>query len=146
MLRNIPPLLTADALHGLACLGHGDEVVIADAHFPSHRIARQSGARLVELAGADAPEALAAVLSLLPLDDFEPVAAWTMAVVGDETAVPPPVRRFATLLSDAGERAAATLERHAFYVRAASASLILRTTETRPYGNILLRAGVLDRS
>jgi len=143
MLKNIPSLLTPDALHALASMGHGDELVIADANFPSARLAAQGGGRLVQLAGADAPAVLRAVLQVLPLDSYTPDAAWTMQVVGDAVAIPPPVAEFRALLAEVGERAAVPLERFAFYERAAGAFLILRSGESRKYGNILLRKGVV---
>ncbi len=143
MLKNIPPLLTPDALHALASMGHGDDVAIVDANFPADRMARQGGARLVQLAGASATQALKAVLQVLPLDDFGPEAAWTMQVVGDASTVPEPVAEFAAELQQSGQAPAATLERFAFYQRAQSAFVILRTGEARKYGNILLRKGVI---
>lgn len=143
MLKNIPPLLTPDALHALASMGHGDDVAIVDANFPAAGMAQKGGARLVQLAGANATQALKAVLQVLPLDDFVPQAAWTMQVVGDAGAVPDPVAEFATELRQAGEAPAAALERFDFYQRAQSAFLILRTGESRKYGNILLRKGVM---
>lgn len=143
MLKNLPSLLTPDALHALASMGHGDDVAIVDANFPAAQVARRSGARLVQLAGASAPEALHAILQVLPLDDFVPVAAWTMQVVGDPAAVPEAVAEFHSLLQEAGEKAPVPLERFAFYERARSAFAILRTGERRTYGNILLRKGVV---
>ncbi|WP_309684038.1 RbsD/FucU domain-containing protein [Polaromonas sp.] len=143
MLKNIPPLLTPDALHALASMGHGDEVAIVDANFPAARVAQGGGARLVQLAGATAPQVLKAVLQLLPLDDFVPDAAWTMQVVGNATAVPEPVAEFAAALQQASEKPAVTLERFDFYQRAEAAFVILRTGEQRKYGNILLRKGVI---
>ena len=143
MLKNIPPLLTPDALHALASMGHGDDVAIVDANFPAAGMARKGGARLVQLAGANATQVLKAVLQVLPLDDFVPEAAWTMQVVGDAGAVPEPVAEFAAELRQAGEAPAATLERFAFYQRAQSAFVILRTGESRKYGNIVLRKGVI---
>lgn len=143
MLKNIPPLLTPDALHALANMGHGDDVAIVDANFPAASMAAKGGARLVQLAGASATQALQAVLQLLPLDDFVPEAAWTMQVVGDAAAVPEPVAEFAAALQAVGEASAATLERFDFYQRAQSAFLILQTGESRKYGNILLRKGVI---
>src|SRR5687767_9040326 len=98
MLKNVSPLLTPDALHGLASMGHGDDVAIVDANFPATAVAARSGARLVQLAGTTSPQALQAVLQLLPLDDFVPDAAWTMQVVGDAGAVPAPVAEFSALL------------------------------------------------
>lgn len=143
MLKNIPSLLTPDALHALASMGHGDDVAIVDANFPAARVAQQGGARLVQLPGASATEALKAVLQVLPLDNFVPEAAWTMQVVGDANAVPAPVTELAAVLLQAGEQPAATLERFDFYQRAQSAFVILRTGEQRKYGNILLRKGVI---
>ena len=64
MLRHVPPLLTPDALHALASMGHGDELAIVDAFFPAARLAREGGARLVHLPGADMPGVLQAVLAL----------------------------------------------------------------------------------
>ena len=144
MLKNISPLLTPDALHALASMGHGDEVAIVDANFPAARVAEQGGARLVQLAGATAADALKAVLQVLPLDNFELEAAWTMQVVADAQAVPAPVREFAAALYATGESPAASLERFDFYRRAGSAFLILQTGEQRKYGNILLRKGVIS--
>ena len=144
MLKNIPPLLTPDALHALASMGHGDELAIVDANFPAARVAAAHGARLVRLPGADAPAALRAVLALLPLDDFGAEAAWTMQVVGDAAAVPAAVAELCAVLGDAGESAPLALERFAFYERAAAAFLILQTGERRRYGNLLLRKGVIN--
>lgn len=143
MLKNLPPLLTPDALHALASMGHGDELAIVDANFPAERLSRTGGARLVQLSGASAPEVLRAVLQVLPLDDFGPVAAWTMQVVGDEAAVPPAVAEFQQLLASAGERPAMPIERFEFYQRAAQSMTILRSGELRTYGNLLLRKGVV---
>ncbi len=143
MLKNVSPLLTPDALHALASMGHGDELAIVDAHFPAARLAASGHARLAHLPGANAPTVLRAVLALLPLDDFGPEAAWTMQVVGDAAAQPPAVLELQGVLQDSGERPAATLEREAFYERAAKAFAILPCGETRTYGNVLLRKGVL---
>jgi L-fucose mutarotase len=143
MLKNLPPLLTPDALHALASMGHGDELAIVDANFPAERLSRAGGARLVQLAGATAPEVLRAVLQVLPLDDFGPVAAWSMQVVGDEAAVPPAVAEFQQLLASGGERPAIPIERFEFYRRAEQAAVIFRSGEQRTYGNLLLRKGVV---
>ena len=144
MLKNLPPLLTPDALHALASMGHGDDLAIVDANFPSARLARQGGARLVELPGMDAPTLLQAVLQLLQLDTFTADPARTMAVVGDAAAVPPPVAAFQAALAAAGEAPAMAVEQHAFYAQAGAAFAIFRTGEMRKYGNILLRTGVVS--
>lgn len=139
MLKNISPLLSPDLLHVLASMGHGDEIVLADANFPAATHAK----RLVHLPGLDVARVLDAVLSLLPLDEFVPDAAFTMQVVGDASAVPETVQDFTQILLRYGERAPASLERHAFYARAAQAFAIVATGETRLYGNIVLKKGVV---
>lgn len=139
MLKNLSPLLSADLLHVLASMGHGDEIALVDANFPATTHAR----RLVSLPGVDATRVLDAVLSVLPLDDFVPDAASTMQVVGDASAVPPAVQDFAATLVRHGEKPPASLERFAFYARAAQAFAVVATGDTRLYGNILLKKGVV---
>jgi L-fucose mutarotase len=143
MLKGIHPLLTADLLHALAGMGHGDEIAIVDANFPATRLAH----RLIELPGAAAPEALVAVLTVFPLDGDTIPAAVTMQVIGDAEAVPEAVADFAMVFADCGlaDWEIGSLERHAFYERAGRASAVVRTGELRPYGNILLVKGVVDR-
>ena len=41
MLKNMDPLLTADLLHALRAMGHGDEIAIVDANFPARKNARR---------------------------------------------------------------------------------------------------------
>jgi L-fucose mutarotase len=139
MLKGISPLISPDLLHLLASMGHGDEIVLADANFPAVTYAK----RLVRLPGVSAPAVLDAVLALLPLDTFVPDAAFTMQVVGDASAVPAAVADFSAVLQQHGYPAAATLERFAFYERAAAAFAVVATGEARIYGNIVLKKGVV---
>lgn len=142
MLKALDPLLGPDLLHALASMGHGDEIAVVDANFPAARCAQ----RLVRMPGVSAPRALAAVLSVLPLDDFVATPLATMAVVGRPDEVPEAVREFTELArSGSGDAALApaALEREAFYARASAAYAIVQTGETRLYGNALLRKGVV---
>jgi L-fucose mutarotase len=144
MLKGIPPLLTADVLHALLLMGHGDDIAVVDAYFPAATLARRSNASLVQLPGTTTTEILHAVLQLMPLDDFDEHASWTMEVVGDSTHAPQPVLEFRDCLLAAGELAPATLERFAFYECTSKASLIIQSGDRRSYANILLRKGVLQ--
>jgi L-fucose mutarotase len=139
MLRGLDPLLTPDLLHALASMGHGDTIAIVDANFPAAATAR----RLIQLPGVDAPRVLTAVLTLLPIDDFEPDPIMVMQVVGDAAAVPDPVRDFITVLSGHAAPAPVAVERQAFYRAAAVAFAVVQTGEQRFYGNVLLRKGVV---
>jgi L-fucose mutarotase len=138
MLKNLSPLLSPDLLHALASMGHGDEIVLADAFFPAATHAR----RLIRLPGISADAALDAVLSVLPLDDFVPQPSCTMQVVGHADEVPPAVAQFGEVLGRHGHSAPGALERYAFYERAAQAFAIVATGDTRTYANILLKKGL----
>ncbi len=141
MLHNIPPILSPDLLHSLRAMGHGDEIVIADANFPGTAL----GQRCHRLDGISATDALQAILSLLPLDSFVPDPALVMQVVGDPDAVPPVVAEFQSIITQTADNPAqiAQLERFAFYTRAETAFAIVQTGETRLYGNIILKKGVI---
>lgn len=140
MLIGLDPLLTPELLHALASMGHGDEIVLADANFPAASIAR----RLIPLDGVDTPRVLAAVLTLLPLDTFVDAPAIVMAVTGRPKTVPPPVRDLRRVLAKAGAKPPVAIDRHAFYERARGAFAVVRTGERRFYGNILLVKGAID--
>ncbi len=142
MLCGLNPLLTPDLLHALASMGHGDAIAVVDANFP----AAATAARLILLPGADAPAVLGAILSLLPIDDFEPDPITVMQMVGDPDATPAPVRDFIAVLSQHAAPPPVAIERHAFYRAAAAGFAIVQTGERRFYGNILLRKGVIPPS
>ncbi len=139
MLKGIDPLIGPDLLRALAAMGHGDEIVIADANFPATTVARETVLGAVLRIDCDAPRAVRAVLSLLPLDGHEPDPVLTMEVGGRPEEVPEAVREALPLLGVAP----VALERFAFYARAKRAFVVLRTAETRPYGNFILRKGVV---
>jgi L-fucose mutarotase len=141
MLRGLDPLLTPDLLHALASAGHGDRVVIVDANFPAAATAR----RLVRAPGVAATAMLEAVLSVLPVDDFEPDPVAVMQVVGDPSATPEAVRDFTSILQRRGLPAPARLARHDFYRAAADSFVIVQTGERRLYGNVLLTKGVIQQ-
>lgn len=141
MLRNIPAILSPDLLWTLRAMGHGDDLVIADANFPATAL----GARCHRLDGICATEVLEAVLTVFPLDHFVDTPALVMAVVDDPSAVPPIVAEFQQITTATADNPATLdrLERFAFYDRARSAFAIIQTGETRLYGNIILKKGVI---
>ncbi|MFZ1382314.1 MAG: RbsD/FucU domain-containing protein [Scrofimicrobium sp.] len=139
MLKGINPLVGPDLLQALAAMGHGDQIVIADRNFPSHRI----GQRVVEMRGHDAPTVVAVICELLPLDlsvrqpvlrmktddgDLPEVHVEVMDVVA-------PILR--------GDQSIGEVERFDFYDRAGQAYLVVVTGESRPYGDFILTKGVI---
>jgi len=144
MLKNIDPLLSPDLLMVLRSMGHGDEIAVVDGNFPAASTAQ----RLVRLDGLSATAVADAILSVMPLDDFVPEAAWRMEVVGDPAAEQPIFAEFREIVArreGSGFRLA-SLERFAFYERAKSAYAIVSTGEARLYGNIILKKGVVRPS
>jgi L-fucose mutarotase len=139
MLRGIHPLLSPDLLHALASMGHGDRIAVVDANFPALSHAK----RLITLPGTKAPAVLEAILSVMPVDDFEPHPMSVMQVVGDAGIIPETVREFVAILARNDLPAPARLERHAFYRAAAEAFAVVQTGERRFYGNILVTKGVV---
>jgi L-fucose mutarotase len=146
MLKNIDPLLNADILYALASMGHGDEVVICDAHFPADSIARQTVlGRVLRMDGVSAPRAVRAILSALPLDTFVDDPAGRMEVVGDASTLPAVQREAQREVDDAENRAMpfAPIERFAFYERAKEAYCVIATGEARGYGCFIFKKGVM---
>jgi len=140
MLKNIDPLIDPDLLTVLAQMGHGDELAIVDANFPAVTMGRR-----VVRSSAPAPRVLEAVLSLMPLDDFVDAPAAVMQVVGAPDEIPETVAEFQRAADRAEGRPVQfeRIERFAFYERARSAFAVVATGETRLYGCILVKKGVI---
>jgi L-fucose mutarotase len=134
VLTSIHPFLTGSLLAHLDAMGHSDAVVLADAHFPADRLA----SRLLDFPGLPTPGVLAAVRTVVPLDDPPAIDLMTSA---DGTRLP--VQDELIAAAGATEQDVRFLDRHEFYDVAAEAYLIVRTGETRTYGNVILRKGVV---
>lgn len=141
MLKTLDPILNADLLHALRQMGHGDEIAIVDANFPAYA----QGPRVVRLDGVSATRALDAILSLMPLDDFVDVAAWCMQVVETPNASLPIFEEFREVIShrEGHQIRMGALERNAFYARTQKCFAVVATSESRLYGNIILKMGVV---
>jgi L-fucose mutarotase len=134
MLTGIDPMLSGELLLHLDAMGHSDALVIADAHFPAARL----GARVVVLPTLSTPAVLRAVRTVIPLDD-EPVL--DLMTSADGTVLE--VQRELIAAAGATEDAVRFVDRFAYYDEAATAFLIIRTGETRKYGNVTLRKGLV---
>ncbi|MCY4245011.1 MAG: fucose-binding protein [Gammaproteobacteria bacterium] len=143
MLKNIHPVLIPELLSVMAQMGHGDELALVDANFPTAAVGAETVHRFpVHLAGVDIVDAVRAVLTVFPLDDFVEQPVRRMEVVGDAVQIPPAQREVVQLV---GESRVASLERFAFYAAARRAFAVVRAAgETRPYGCFLLRKGVIN--
>ena len=131
MLRGIDAVLTGEILLHLDRMGHSDLVAIVDAHFPAYRV----GKCVVDVA-VGSPRATRAICSVVELDDVEPF------VLMDSGKEWNSVQRELVAASGVPEVGVGAIDRYAFYELAERANLIVRTTETRIYGNAVLRKGV----
>jgi L-fucose mutarotase len=134
VLEGIHPLLTGELLLHLDRMGHSDSVVVADAHFPAWAL----GARVVDLPRTTTPEVVAAIRTVLPLDDAPGMDLMTSA---DGEVLD--VQRELMTAAGTGIDTTRFVERFAYYEVAKGAYLMVRTGETRKYGNALLRKGVV---
>ena len=141
MLIGLDPLLSPDLLHILRAMGHGDDIVLADANFP----AASNTARLVRLDGIPATDALRAILSVMPLDAHVDDPARSMQDIAAPDALPPVVQTFQEIIDTVANtpRPIVQVERFDFYARARAAYAIVQTGEGRHFGNLLLRKGAL---
>lgn len=148
MLKGIDPLLTPELLRVLAEMGHGDEIVIADANFTAATLGR--GKALVRLPSAGVQRTCEAVLSLLPLD-----AAVAQPIAYMQVSDTPPgyrsalQRRVVDAIAQSGWATAAQcrpIERFAFYERVAQAHAIVQTGELQPFANFILKKGVIGQA
>jgi len=141
MLHNIDPVLSPELLYVLRAMGHGDEIALVDANFP----AESCGPDCIRADGSNNSDILKAVLSVMPLDTFVTDPALCMQVVDDPKAMPDTVKDFQKIINDTADepREIQSLERFAFYDRAADAFAVVQTGERRLYGNIILKKGVI---
>lgn len=142
MLLGIDPLLNADVLHVLRSMGHGDDLIVADANFPAEAIARQTVHGRPLRIDADIVRVMKAVLSVMPVDTFVDDAFGRMEVVGKPDELPDVQREVGQLIEGTGTKMVA-IERFAFYDRARKAYAVIQTQERRFYADFAVRKGVI---
>jgi L-fucose mutarotase len=140
MLLGISPLISPELLAVLHRMGHGDEIVLADAHFPGETF----GQRVLRADGLRIPDLLDAILPLFVLDSYVKSPLIMMSAVSGDQLDPaveasyrksidkhwpetPPIER---------------IDRFEFYERTKQSFAVLMTGETAKYGNIILKKGV----
>jgi L-fucose mutarotase len=141
MLKGIDPLLSGGLLKILDEMGHGDELLLVDRNFP----AASTGRPVVRLGEVGVERAMAAILSVFPLDEFVDAPLERMEVDDDP-------RRTTTqqdaVLALAREHHPRPLEwgvvpRLDFYERSRAAYAVVHTLEPRPWGCFILKKGVV---
>lgn len=138
MLRNIPGCISPDLMHALMSMGHGDEIVLADADFPGPSLAQ----RLIRADGVQLTTLLEAILPFFPLDPFTEKPVLTMDYKPWSPREPPAYALFRSIIKKYEPRFKDFdyLERFALYDRARKSYAVVLTSETD--GNLILKKGV----
>jgi L-fucose mutarotase len=141
MLIGIPSCIGPDLLSLLYRMGHGDELVLADAFFCGETF----GKRVVRADGIRIPDLLDGILGLINLDDFVPDPLVMMQPKLGDLLDPEVERDFQETVTRHWPKTPAIvrMERFAFYERARNAFAVVMTGETVKYGNIIIKKGVI---
>jgi L-fucose mutarotase len=139
MLKGISPYLSPELLKILHEMGHGDELLLADAHFPGHTLGR----RVVRADGLNISQLLDAILPLFELEKAEDALAMMQLDGGDPLNAEVEADFLRAVRCHAARTSfAPRIAREAFYERAKSAYVVVMTGELRAYGNVILKKGV----
>ncbi len=142
MLKNISKKLSPELLKILCEMGHGDEIVIADANFPSETF----GKRVVRAEGISGTEMLDAILSLFPLDTYSNPNMILMQLMDcDKGKINPTIwKDYEDIAKKNDDNVKiGNIDRFDFYERAKSAYAVVATGEEAVYANIILKKGVI---
>ena len=145
MLKGIPTVISPELLKVLAEMGHGDTIVIGDAHFASASMAKN--AILVRADGHNAAKMTDAILELMPLDSWAEASVICLGVDtgSGELAVGNAVTEILNVVARHDEKAVRThktVERLDFYELAKKSYAVLATGESDHYGCVILQKGV----
>jgi len=140
MLKGISPNLSPELVSAMMKMGHGDELVLADAHFPGNSF----NEKVIRADGLKIDDLLDGILPLMELDSYVPDPLIMMAAVeGDELDPSVESRYLQAIKKHAPDAPAISrVDRFEFYDRAREAFAVVMTGEVAKYGNIILKKGV----
>lgn len=139
MLKGISPVISPELLKVMAEMGHGDELILADAHFPGHTFCKT----VVRADGIRVPDLLKGILPLFELDSYTDPLIMMAAVEGDSLDPDVEASYMAAIRQSAPEAPdVKRIDRFDFYDRAQKAFACVMTGELAKYGNIILKKGV----
>jgi L-fucose mutarotase len=140
MLIGISPVISPELLDALFRMGHGDEIILADAFFPGDTC----NSRVIRADGIRIPALLDGILRLINLDYAAPPVIM-MAAHGSDSLDPAVETSYRAVIDKLwpGTPATERIDRFAFYERTKKAYAVVMTGETVKYGNIILKKGVI---
>lgn len=140
MLKGISPVIGPDLLSTLSRMGHGDEIVLADAHFPGYSFSNN----ILRADGIGIPQLLDGIIPIFELDEYVDAPLAMMSAVEGDSLDPAVEESYRAAIGKhlAEQPAIERIERFAFYQRTKSAFAVVMTGELAKYGNIILKKGV----
>ncbi len=140
MLKGIHPAISPELLKVLAEMGHGDELVLSDAHFPAHQLHH----KVIRADGIGVDTLLQGISPLFEFDAYVDAPLIMMSAVEGDTLDPTVEARYLDAIKSAVGNVSnlQRIERFAFYDRAKQAYAVVITGETAKYGNIIIKKGV----
>ena len=141
MLKGMDKILTGELLKVLCDMGHGDEIVLADANFPSESIAHNN--QIIRADGIGVLDLLDAILPLFPLDQYDDENFIVMQVV-DGDPIPEIWDDFKKIIDKYEPECSMTfIDRFDYYERSKKAYAVIATGEKAQYANVILKKGVI---
>lgn len=140
MLRGISKYFSPELLATIYKMGHGDEIVIADAFFPGHSV----NTNVIRADGVAIENLLEALMPLFPLDNFVADAVVMMEPVAGDSCDSTIEQNYLTIINQHSPGVKLTkIERFAFYARAKNAFAVVMSGSDKKYANIILKKGII---
>lgn len=142
MLIGINPVISPELLDALFRMGHGDEIVLADAFFPGDSVNK----RVIRADGIRIPALLEGILALINLDSYVDAPVIMMAAAPGDSLDETTEKMYRAVIDKRWPDTPPVerMERFSFYERAKKAFAVVMTGETVKYGNIILKKGVTN--
>ncbi len=144
MLKNIPVSLTPEILYLLSAMGHGDELILADSHFPG----KTYNDNVIYYTGIETSKLLEDIMTVFTLDTY----------VEDNIVMMKTDESVDTLDLSISEEYMDSVSKHEkghkityiprfdFYERSKTASAIIITSNIKKYANLIIKKGVTLRN
>lgn len=140
MLKGISPLISPEMLKVLAEMGHGDDLVIANAHFPAHtfheNVIRADGQLIAPL--------LNAILPLFEIDSYVDDPIIMMEPIAGDILNPNIEEAYISSIKEYAPDVPGIVkvDRFKFYDRVKNAFAVILTSEVEKFSHIILKKGV----
>jgi L-fucose mutarotase len=141
VLKGVDPLLNGELLKILDEMGHGDQLLVVDRNYP----ASSAGRPVVRLGECGVERAIAAILTVFPLDAFVEHPLERMEVQEDPSLTTAAQERVLEIARSAHSTPLeyGVVPRLEFYRRARGAFAVVHTLESAPYSCFVLQKGVV---